>query len=163
MKIELIYKKRVEKELKKEFIEKIKSLEGLLSNEAFLTQHKRKVWAKNLLAKDKNAIATVMIAGDKFITQLNLKFRGVNHPTDVLAFPEVRDPFNQHRDYLGDIAISLDTAKQQACRYRNTIIDELIFLVLHGLLHLLGVKDDTRARKKYMLQLQKTILSQLEG
>jgi len=71
----------------------------------------------------------ILVAGNRRIQALNLKFRKKDRPTDVLSFPH---------DLGGDIAISADVARQNARRFDHEIASELKILILHGMLHLAG-------------------------
>ena len=75
---------------------------------------------------------SLVLTNDQEIRQLNKNFRKKDKPTDVLSFPSSLE------NYLGDLVISIDTAKIQAKDYGVTLIDELTRLIIHGLLHLLG-------------------------
>jgi probable rRNA maturation factor len=78
----------------------------------------------------------VRFAGDRTVRALNLRYRGVDRPTDVLSFPLGEDPSGRRE--LGDILISRDRARRQALRSGIGIRREVEELALHGLLHLLG-------------------------
>ncbi len=79
---------------------------------------------------------------DKNIHELNKKFRGIDRATDVLsfAFRESDEPKILDADFeiLGEIIISLERAKIQAEDFGHSLLREIIFLEVHGLLHLLG-------------------------
>ena len=79
---------------------------------------------------------SVLFTGDAEIRSLNRKFRGLDRPTDVLSFPWASSAGKGR--YLGDIAISVPTAKRYAKKAGWPLEEELRFLLLHGLLHLLG-------------------------
>jgi probable rRNA maturation factor len=82
------------------------------------------------------------LTDNKEIQQLNAQYRHQDRPTDVLAFAalEVNSPQTAFDIplYLGDIIISIDTAKQQAQQQNHPLSTELAWLSAHGLLHLLG-------------------------
>jgi probable rRNA maturation factor len=89
---------------------------------------------------------TIALVGDRTIRRLNREFRGVDHPTDVLAFPfgEALEPTASDASvYLGDIVISLETARRYAARWRIPLHRELRNLILHGVLHLCGYDHET--------------------
>jgi probable rRNA maturation factor len=67
---------------------------------------------------------------------MNLQFRGVDKPTDVLSFPALPEAANCIQG--GDLAISLETAAVQAADHGHTLQTEVKVLILHGLLHLAG-------------------------
>ena len=85
----------------------------------------------------------ILITDDAGLQRLNQSYRGVDAPTDVLSFAEVDDDsaFVRPPDaprYLGDIAISWERVVAQAAEYGHSRERELAFLVVHGMLHLLG-------------------------
>ena len=84
--------------------------------------------------------ASLTLTTDPAIHALNRQFRNKNKPTDVLAFAQ-REAANAHADLLGDIVISVDTARRQA---KRGLPAELLHLASHGLCHLLGYdhRDD---------------------
>jgi len=84
---------------------------------------------------------SVLLTGDAEIRRLNRKFRGLDRPTDVLSFPW--DSSTGPGGYLGDIAISVPTAKRYAKKVGWRLSEELQFLLLHALLHLLGHDHET--------------------
>ena len=80
---------------------------------------------------------SVCLLSDRGIRRYNKQFRGVDRPTDVLSFP-VGGPRTGKREYLGDILISVETARDNARRFGLRLEEELQVLALHGVLHLLG-------------------------
>jgi probable rRNA maturation factor len=77
---------------------------------------------------------SVMIAGNREIRALNVRFKGMDRPTDVLSFPAP----SFVRGFSGDIAISSDFAATNARKLGHRISDEIRILALHGILHLAG-------------------------
>ena len=72
---------------------------------------------------------------DQTIHELNRQYRHKDRPTDVLAFPLA----DEHcPTLLGDVVISMDTARRQARQRKRAFADELRTLLIHGILHLLG-------------------------
>lgn len=105
----------------------------------------------------------VVISDDASLEDLNRRFRGVAHPTDVLAFPDdTRGPFTGGAPgfprYLGDIVISIDRARVQAEAAAGTLDEELQLLVVHGVLHLLGYDHADQSEKERMWAIQSEIL-----
>lgn len=96
---------------------------------------------------------TIVIVGDRAMRDYNKRFHHVNAPTDVLSFPS-----GMGEDYLGDIIISYDTAKENAKTAGWRVRDELQLLVTHGILHLLGYDDTTPDAKDAMWKRQAEIL-----
>jgi probable rRNA maturation factor len=93
---------------------------------------------------------TCLIAGDKELRRLNRDFRKDDRATDVLSFPT-----RQSLGFLGDVAISFELAKRQAAEYGHSVGREIEILMLHGVLHLLGMDHEkdrgrmARAEKKW--------------
>jgi probable rRNA maturation factor len=82
-----------------------------------------------------------LITTDARLQCLNHTFRRQDHATDVLSFPATSDPGSQ-AGYLGDIAISWQRAREQAREFGHPIETEIQVLMLHGLLHLLGLDHE---------------------
>lgn len=89
--------------------------------------------------------ASLTLTTDATIHALNKQFRKKDRPTDVLAFAQ-REAASAHADLLGDIVISVDTARRQA---KRGLAAELLHLASHGLCHLLGYdhRDDAQERE----------------
>ena len=99
---------------------------------------------------------SLLITNDETIHLLNKEYRQKDKPTDVLSFPM------EDEVMLGDIVISLDTAKNQAQEREIGLDREIAFLFIHGLLHLLGYDHETSAEdEKEMFALQEEILKKL--
>jgi probable rRNA maturation factor len=81
-----------------------------------------------------------LLARDRDLRRWNREFRKQDHATDVLSFPA---PVPYANGFLGDIAISYPKAKQQAVAYGHTIQREIEILMLHGVLHLMGMDHET--------------------
>jgi len=79
----------------------------------------------------------VLITGDDLIRRLNRDYREQDRATDVLSFPD-GETLPSGRMLLGQIVVSLDTARRQAEEFGHSELRELEELVLHGTLHLLG-------------------------
>src|SRR5665213_3103979 len=81
-----------------------------------------------------------LITGDTEVRSLNLRFRGKDATTDVLSFPSGET--GKHEP-IGEVAISLGRARAQARERGHSIEDEICILMLHGVLHLLGMDHET--------------------
>ena len=129
-----------------------------------LTGFTRKVLAE--LGKDKWDIS-VLLCDDETITGLNRRYRGKDGATDILSFSQdegEKFPDNGcHRRKPGDLVISLDTLRENTRRFGISEDEELRRLLIHGILHLDGMKHKTNGEKEPMLQLQEKILKKLEG
>lgn len=99
----------------------------------------------------------ITIVDDEEIHTLNREYRNVDRPTDVLSFaldegeedePELIDGPEEH--LLGDIIISAETAQRQGEEFGHGLEREIVYLTVHGLLHLLGYDHMTDEDKKIM-------------
>jgi len=86
---------------------------------------------------------TVEFVSDAAMAQLNHTFRHKRGPTDVLSFPANGAKPGRHTDYIGDIAISPETARRNARRFSRTLPAEMRILILHGMLHLAGFDHES--------------------
>lgn len=104
------------------------------------------------------------LTDDAEIQTLNAQYRQQNKPTDVLSFAtlEVFPDFQEINGamplYLGDIVISVDTAKRQAQQQEHSLSTELAWLAAHGLLHLLGWDHPDEETETRMLKQQVILL-----
>jgi len=80
----------------------------------------------------------IVFAGDGLLHRLNRDFRFKDKPTDVLSFESQGEDMG-----LGDIFISVETARANAKRFARTLDRELEILALHGFLHVLGYDHET--------------------
>lgn len=101
------------------------------------------------------------------IQSMNKKYRNKNKPTDVLSFPLhnylLPNKTKETILEIGDIFICPSVAVEKAQKNNSSVIDELKFLTVHGLLHLLGYDHEkSSAEKKTMFQLQDKILKKLK-
>lgn len=98
---------------------------------------------------------SIAFVNDKKISELNARFRGEEHPTDVLAF-------GMHKgNLLGDVVISTDAAIRQAPMYNSTVEKELALYLTHGILHLAGYNDEKLKDRKRMEAKQEEILNKV--
>jgi probable rRNA maturation factor len=96
--------------------------------------------ARFLLALDlADAQLSLVVTTDRRIRNLNREFRDHDEPTDVLSFPAAASPRPKGRPRpLGDVVVSLDTARRSARQLTLDLGDELARYLAHGLLHLCG-------------------------
>ncbi|MGI2904306.1 rRNA maturation RNase YbeY [Tolypothrix sp. VBCCA 56010] len=105
------------------------------------------------------------LTDDAEIQTLNAQYRQQNKPTDVLSFATSEVDFPDFEEitasvplYLGDIVISVDTAKRQAQQQGHSLATELAWLAAHGLLHLLGWDHPDEETETRMLKQQAILL-----
>jgi len=99
---------------------------------------------------------TILLADDERLRALNRAHRGKDKPTNVLSFPAAPDS-----DYLGDIAIALGVAQQEAEAAGKPLADHAVHLAVHGLLHLLGYDHANAPEAEAMEALETEILAEI--
>lgn len=111
----------------------------------------------------------ITIVDDEEIHRLNREYRDVDRPTDVLSFaldeggedePELLDVPEEH--LLGDIIISAETAQRQGEEFGHGLTREVVYLAVHGLLHLLGYDHMTEEDKVIMRAKEEEALREIE-
>jgi probable rRNA maturation factor len=104
---------------------------------------------------------SVALVGDQEMRPLNAKYRKKNKTTDVLSFPA--DPaMHSKAALLGDVIISVEQARRQAKERNHSLKKELVTLLIHGILHLLGYDHERSQRQaKIMASLEQKLLGHL--
>lgn len=132
-----------------------------------------KIFAEILRAADvvgelygaENSELSITLTDNEHIHALNKNYRGIDRATDVLsfAFRESDEPKIIGADFeiLGDVIISLERAKVQAAEFGHSFLREVIFLEVHGLLHLLGYDHIDDDERQEMESEQKFIMAKL--
>lgn len=106
------------------------------------------------------------------IKEINKKYRGIDKETDVLSFPiftkdELRDIIEKEESKrikmieLGDIILCLDVVKVQAVEYNTGLLREILYMITHGMCHLMGYDHIEENDKKEMRKLEEKILYEL--
>jgi probable rRNA maturation factor len=123
----------------------------------FIENESRQAFSRDLLERAARAVLdlsgvpdadlTIVLVNQARIQALNRDFLAHDAPTDVLSFPADEPDPETGRSYLGDVAISLVRATEQARERAHTVEEEMQLLVVHGILHLLG-HDHAGAREK---------------
>jgi probable rRNA maturation factor len=112
------------------------------------------MWLVRAAPSRVRGVATVALVTDARMRTLNRRYRGLDYPTDVLAFPSAS--LQPPASFLGDIAIATGVARRQARAAGHSELTELRLLALHGLLHLMGydhhVDDGTMERLEHRLR-----------
>ncbi|NLY94513.1 MAG: rRNA maturation RNase YbeY [Myxococcales bacterium] len=110
--------------------------------------------------KRPKAELSILLCDDATIHELNRDYRGKDRPTDVLSFSmHEGEGSGVHPDLLGDVVISIDTARKQAAEKGWAIASEIRFLLAHGLLHLLGYDHQTRDEERRMLAMGDALMA----
>lgn len=127
----------------------------------------RRVAAKVLANRGKpGASLNIVFVTSQKIRVLNRRYFGRDAATDVIAFPaggefpkvsaEIRkkEKGKGKKEFLGDIAISSDRANRNAAVYGVSFTEEIVLYVIHGILHLMGYEDVSRAGREKMRKVQ---------
>jgi len=105
----------------------------------------------------------IIIVSSQKIRALNRMYLGIDKATDVIAF--WHDRRNWHvgdgAGFLGDIVISSDRASRNSRELKTSFGDEILLYVVHGVLHLLGYRDDTPGRRKHMKKTENEIFEKI--
>lgn len=106
---------------------------------------RHRAWLEPLVASLAPAAASfgVRFVSDREMRRLNAAYRQRDHTTDVLSFPDDGSPADEGEEHLGDVVISVPTARHQAAARGHRAERELRLLMLHGLLHCLGHDHET--------------------
>lgn len=139
----------------KDYIEKIVKLALELNNISF-----------------ENVCISISSASKEEINKLNLEYRNIDRPTDVLSFPifereEIEEFKNVPEDKklkeveLGDIVLCMDIIYSQSIEYGTGIIREVLYMITHGVCHLLGYDHIEADEKVEMRKLEEEILNHL--
>lgn len=116
---------------------------------------------------DYPAELSLLVTGDETVHELNRTYRGIDQPTDVLAFAlaEGDSSFHSPPDgvtHLGEVIISSPQAARQAEEQTHSLKRELAMLAIHGILHLLGYDHQQPAEKQSMSIREAEILARLD-
>ena len=103
----------------------------------------------------KSKFLSVAIVDGKTIKKLNKKYRKIDKITDVLSFGSLR------QDEMVEIIICWPRLKEQAKQFKHSQKQELIVLLIHGLLHLIGYDDETKKERVVMEKITEKVIRQL--
>ena len=108
---------------------------------------------KTVFADQKINVAeiTLVFGKDELLAQLKKKYFGKNHLTDVIAF-RLNDESESWVE--GEIYISLPRAKENSQKFEEPFPKEIVRLIIHGALHLIGYTDDTSESKQKMTEME---------
>ena len=113
----------------------------------------------------KDREVSLLLTDDEGIREINRLYLNKNQPTNVISFAQREGEFKEISPFLlGDIIISVETASREAELGGLTLDDELTYLFVHGLLHLIGYnhEDSSSAEEKRMFDKTKEILNYLK-
>jgi len=102
---------------------------------------------------------SVVLLSDRAMRGLNRRYRGLDRPTDVLSFAQRDGVAGAPDGLLGDVVISIDTARRQAAARGARLIEEGERLLIHGVLHLLGYDHERSAAEARRMQRRQRALA----
>jgi probable rRNA maturation factor len=106
---------------------------------------------------------SIILVDNSYIQELNLTYRGYDSPTDVLSFNLQDNITDEDEDrILGDVVVSVEKAEEQAKTYGHTLRQEIAFLSVHGILHLLGYDHETAGTEQEMNEKQELALKKFK-
>lgn len=124
-----------------------------------------------LAGSSEDSEVSLSLVDDERIHELNREYRGVDSPTDVLSFalreeseeePEISTgEFELADDLLGDIIISVPRAREQAMEYGHSLARELVYLAVHGTLHLMGYDHEQDEERRAMRLKEEEVMARL--
>jgi len=98
---------------------------------------------------------SIVFVGDKRMRNINKKYRKYDKVTDILSFDGEGESF-------GELIIDYAQIRRQSKKFNNSIKNEMVFILVHGLFHLLGYEDRTEKEEKKMIGLGEDFIKKLE-
>ncbi len=98
----------------------------------------------------------IIFCSNDYLLQINKQFLNHNYYTDVITFS-----YNENNVISGDIFISTEQVKENARELEQTYKEELLRVIIHGVLHLLGFKDDTKENRLQMQNVEDIYLEKI--
>jgi len=112
----------------------------------------------------RDAELSLVLVSDRVMHELNRTWRGKDRPTDVLAFAQREGDGASPDGLLGDVVISVDTARRQAVAHGHSLAAEGDRLLVHGLLHLVGYDHErSPVEARRMQRKERALLRALEA
>jgi probable rRNA maturation factor len=117
--------------------------------------------AEREIAVREGAAVSLCLADDARLRALNLRWRGMDKPTNVLSFPSAPRDRSGEAPTLGDIALAYETLKREAEELDVPLADHYRRLIAHGFLHLIGYDHQTDEEAERMEALETRILARV--
>lgn len=110
------------------------------------------------MAEEESELSLLFVS-DSHIKRLNWKYLNIDSSTDVLAFSmREGEGISKKSLILGDVVVSVETAKRVAAKRKRSVYEELVLYLTHGMLHLLGYDDSDPLKRKKMKAKEKELL-----
>jgi probable rRNA maturation factor len=104
---------------------------------------------------------SIVLTDEPGICEYNLRYAGIDQPTDVLSFPDGEIDPDSGTAHIGDVIVCPPIALTGAAMGRHALLDELCLLTVHGVLHLLNYDHSTEEDSERMWEIQDRILARL--
>ena len=104
---------------------------------------------------------SIVLTSDERVRNLNRRYRGIDRVTDILSFPAMPHGIVEEESVLGDLVLATPWASRQADRAGHKMMDDLVLLVVHGTLHLLGFTHSDERGSDAMRAAQVAVLQEL--
>ena len=116
---------------------------------------KLKLWIVSVVKKEKYEIGNLnySFTSDESLLKINIEYLNHNNYTDIITFN-----YNEGKKIAGDVFISIDRVKENAEKFNVKFEDELYRVMIHGVLHLCGYKDKTKADSELMRKKENSAL-----
>ena len=116
------------------------------------------IWLKSVVKNENKSIGkiSVIYVDDNYLLDINIKYLKHNYFTDIITFN-----YNQGLNISGDLYISIDTIKSNAEFYDTNFKNELLRVIVHGVLHLLGYNDCEESEKIVMREREDFYLNRI--
>lgn len=114
-------------------------------------EEKLAAWLSNIAKKEGKVISQLsyIFCSDEYILEINKTYLNHDYYTDIITFP-----YKQGHEIESDIFISVDTVRSNATEYKTTFNNELLRVIAHGLLHMIGYGDKTEEDQKKMTEME---------
>lgn len=111
---------------------------------------------EKVFENEEKEVSLILVTLDE-IHEMNKDYRHIDRPTDVLSFESGEE------EYIGDIFVCIEKVISQANDYGHSVTREAAFLVVHGILHLLGYDHMIKEDEEIMFKKQDEIMEKLGG
>jgi len=122
-------------------------------------QEKLTSWLEKIADKENKTISQLsyIFCSDEYILNINRTYLNHDYYTDIITFP-----YKQGHEIESDVFISIDTVRSNAIEYKTTFDKELLRVIAHGLLHMVGYGDKTESDQAKMTEMEEECLNSWE-
>ncbi len=123
-------------------------------------KEKIRLWLLAVIEQEKKQAGDIsfIFCSDEYLLEINRQYLSADYLTDVITFD-----FTEENYISGDIFISVDRVKENAKQYKQKCYQEMLRVILHGVLHLCGYKDKSDKEEKQMREKEDYYLQKFES